>query len=215
MGTLPPYTVSSRKRRKSNSSTEEHESDVEEEYVDPDWNLAWPRFIVMSPLDDKEPLTKLSPFAVEKAILGKFGTVQKVTKMKSGSLLIEATRAKQSRMIRDTTSFLNIEVKCTPHRSLNSSKGVIRDHGRDLYDMSEADIVMELREQGVEEVSRFILKKDGKEIKTNTLFVVELLMLNCLFNVTINDISVIYVTAHRCAGGLKKKFDLRSGLPTP
>ena len=171
MGTLPPYTVSSRKRRKSNSSTEDHESDVEEEYVDPDWNLAWTRFIVMSPLDDTEPLTKLSPFAVKKAILGKFGTVQKVTKMKSGSLLIEATRAKQSRMIRDTTSFLNIDVKCTPHRSLNSSKGVIRDHGRDLYDMSEADIVMELREQGVEEVSRFILKKDGKEIKTNTLFV--------------------------------------------
>ena len=159
MDTLPPYTVSSRKRRKSNSSTEDHESDVDEEYVDPDWNLAWPRFIVMSPLDDTEPLTKLSPFAVEKAILGKFGTVQKVTKMKSGSLLIEATRAKQSRMIRDTTSFLNIDVKCTPHRSLNSSKGVIRDHGRDLYDMSEADIVMELREQGVEEVSRFILKK--------------------------------------------------------
>ena len=28
---------------------------------------------------------------------------------------------------------------------------------------------------------------------------------------TINDISVIYVTAHRCAGGLKKKLDLRSG----
>ena len=28
---------------------------------------------------------------------------------------------------------------------------------------------------------------------------------NWLFNVTINDISVIYVAAHRCAGGLKKK----------
>ena len=27
-----------------------------------------------------------------------------------------------------------------------------------------------------------------------------------LFNVTINDISVIYVTAHRCAGGLKKSW---------
>ena len=34
---------------------------------------------------------------------------------------------------------------------------------------------------------------------------------NWLFNVTINDISVKYVTAHRCAGGLKKKLDLRSG----
>ena len=37
------------------------------------------------------------------------------------------------------------------------------------------------------------------------------LELKWLFNVTINDISVIYVTAHRCAGGLKKKLDLRSG----
>ena len=35
--------------------------------------------------------------------------------------------------------------------------------------------------------------------------------LNWLFNVTINDISVIYVTAHRCAGGLNKKLYLRSG----
>ena len=31
-----------------------------------------------------------------------------------------------------------------------------------------------------------------------------------LFNVTFNDISVIYVTANRCAGGLKK-LNLRSG----
>ena len=35
--------------------------------------------------------------------------------------------------------------------------------------------------------------------------------LNWLFNVTINDISVIHVTAHRSAGGLKKKLNLRSG----
>ena len=34
---------------------------------------------------------------------------------------------------------------------------------------------------------------------------------NLLFNSTINVISVIYVTAHRCTGGPKKKFDLRSG----
>ena len=32
-----------------------------------------------------------------------------------------------------------------------------------------------------------------------------------LFNVTCNNISVIYVTAHRCAGRLKKKLNLRPG----
>ena len=36
-------------------------------------------------------------------------------------------------------------------------------------------------------------------------------MVYWLLNVTINDISVIYVTARRCAGGLKKKLDLLSG----
>ena len=35
--------------------------------------------------------------------------------------------------------------------------------------------------------------------------------MNLLFNVTCNNISVIYETTHRCAGGLKKKLDLRSG----
>ena len=51
------------------------------------------------------------------------------------------------------------------------------------------------------------------------LFVIEytllVVMVNWLFNVTINDISVIYVTAHRCAGGLKKQSHtkMKSGLP--
>ena len=41
----------------------------------------------------------------------------------------------------------------------------------------------------------------------------EKVKMNWLFNVTINDISVIHVTANRYAGGLKKKLDLRSGSP--
>ena len=172
MDTLPTNVVSSRKRIRANESSDDesqHEDDVIE--FDPNWKLTWPRFIVLAPVDESKPLTKLSPFLVEKHIYGKFGTVHKVTKMRSGSLLIEATRPAQARNILDTTSFMDIEVKASSHRSLNTSKGVIRDHGRDLYDMSENDIVMELRDQGVEAVSRFILKKEGKEIKTNTLFI--------------------------------------------
>ena len=38
---------------------------------------------------------------------------------------------------------------------------------------------------------------------------------NWLFNVKINDISVIYVTAHRCAGRLKTEVGPTVGLPTP
>ena len=171
MDTLPTNVVSSRKRVRSNdSSDDDHsDSDVEDEHI-ADW-FTWPRFIVLKPVEETQPLTKLSPFAVEKYIFGMYGTVKKVSKMKCGSLLIEASRITQAKKLMETEVFMDIDVRASPHRSLNTSKGVVRDHGRDLFDMSEADIVMELKDQGVREVSRFYLKKDGKEIKTNTLFV--------------------------------------------
>ena len=37
--------------------------------------------------------------------------------------------------------------------------------------MSDEDILNELSDQGVTDVSRFFLKKDGQNIKTNTLFI--------------------------------------------
>ena len=48
-------------------------------------------------------------------------------------------------------------------------------------------------------------------ISDTELYVTMEVKVNLLVNVTIYDISVIYVTAHRCAGGLKKKLYLRSG----
>ena len=44
----------------------------------------------------------------------------------------------------------------------------------------------------------------------DNVFTIILCEMNWLFNVAINAISVIYVTAHRCAGGLKT-LDQRSG----
>ena len=91
--------------------------------------------------------------------------------MKSCALLVEAARSTQAKMIFDTTMLINTDVKATAHRSLNTSKGVIRDYGRDLFNMTETDIVKEFATQGVESVSRFILKNERKEIKTNTYFI--------------------------------------------
>ena len=51
---------------------------------------------------------------------------------------------------------------------LNSSRGVIRC--RNLADMSEVEIRDELKDQGVVGVNRVTLKKEGKVIPTNTLF---------------------------------------------
>ena len=146
----------------------EHEQDLSKK---PSQNANFPRFIVMKPTYADQPLTKLSPFAVEKSILGRYGTVKQVKKLKDGSLLIEVEKYIQAQLILDTQTFLDIEVDADAHHSLNVSKGVIRDHHHDLQNMSDEDIRRELSSQGVLKVTRFILKKDGKDIKTNTLFV--------------------------------------------
>ena len=91
--------------------------------------------------------------------------------MKTGALLIEATRATQAQQILATTDICGLAVTASAHRTLNSSKGVIKDHHRDLFYMADEDILNELSDQGVTNVSRFHPKKDGENIKTNTLFV--------------------------------------------
>ena len=171
MDTLHP---SSRKRIRADVSNSDDEhvnlhSDDEDTQPNPDVNM--PKFIVLKPTYPEQPLTKLSPFAVEKSILGRYGTVKQVKKLKDGSLLIEVTKNIQSRLLLETQTFLGIEVDAEAHRSLNISKGVIRDYHQDLRDMTEEEIKNELSSQGVTQVSRFILKKEGKEIKTNTLFI--------------------------------------------
>ena len=168
---------SSRKRIRSDLSNSD---DEQTEHVDSDGEhecnlsqkpeVSYPRFIVLKPVYSHQPLTKLSPFAVAKSIQGRFGTVNQVKKMKDGSLLIEASRNIQAKHILDTHNFLDIDVDAEAHHSLNTSKGVIRDYHQDLKDMTDDDIRKELASQGVTKVSRFILKKDNKEIKTNTLF---------------------------------------------
>ena len=74
MDNLTPHTVSSRKRVRSNDSDDDRNYDTDvDDQNQPDWNLVWPRFIVLDSVNPSEPLTKLSPFAVEKAIQGRFG----------------------------------------------------------------------------------------------------------------------------------------------
>ena len=54
------------------------------------------------------------------------------------------------------------------HKTLNSSRGVIRC--RELSDLSEVEIRDELKTQDVVEVHRVTVKKEGRVIPTNTLF---------------------------------------------
>ena len=82
-------------------------------------------------------------------------------------LLVETSRKSQTDNLLIISTFFGIKVSVTEHKSLNSSKGIIRD--RMLKGKKESEIVDYLKEQGVTECKRFTRKKDHKTVETNTL----------------------------------------------
>ena len=129
----------------------------------------WARYIILSTLEENEkPVTKLSPFVIEKAIKGIVGEVPSIKKMKNETLLVECKAKKQSMVLQSVLKFGGIKVIGTPSFRLNRSKGVIRDKGRGLYDMGETEITNELKGQGVLLTKRVKIKKNGNFIPTNT-----------------------------------------------
>ncbi len=64
------------------------------------------------------------------------------------------------------TKLANIEVDVSDDTPLNRSKGVIRT--RELDDTDEAEIVDELRSQGVIAAKRMIIRKNDRLIRTGT-----------------------------------------------
>ena len=130
-------------------------------------NDTFPRFLVIQSQGGSNPVTSLSPFVIEKQIESLIGTPKSVKKLKNKTLLVETNRKSQTENLLKVTSFFNLKVSVSQHNSLNSSKGIIRD--RMLKGESEDSIVEYLRPQGVTGCKRFIIKKEGQSVETNTL----------------------------------------------
>ena len=126
----------------------------------------WPRFIIIESLDKESSVAKLSPFAIHKGIMGIAGTVKDVKKLRSGHILVECAKKSHADNLLRASTLAGVGIKASPHRTLNSSKGVIRT--RDLDDVDEEEIAHELKPQGVLNVRRIVIKKDNKSIKTGT-----------------------------------------------
>ncbi|GFT04488.1 uncharacterized protein TNCV_1929981 [Trichonephila clavipes] len=95
------------------------------------------RFLIVSlPNND---MSKKSPFAIHKTLTEKGGEPKSVKRLRSGDLLIKTSSALQTKSLLHTTYFLDSPANITPHKSLNSSRGVISEP--DLFTTSEAEIL--------------------------------------------------------------------------
>ena len=103
----------------------------------------WPRFWICKSTRSDLPLSNLKIFALHKAILGMIGEVKQLKPMgRTGLLFIEVDRYTHVLNMIRTKCLVNIPVEFSPHRSLNSSQGVI--YCRPLDDVPEEEVLKEL-----------------------------------------------------------------------
>ncbi|KAK6178179.1 hypothetical protein SNE40_012989 [Patella caerulea] len=158
---IPPTPIKERKTKQKRPNTE----DVSELFnLKSKISKAWPRFLLIeSPSTD---LSKVSPFLITKGIAGLAAEPKAIKKLKNGTLLIECAKEQHATMLLTSTSLAFIPIKVSPHRSLNSSRGVIRC--RDLEGSSEDEMVQYLSSQGVSHVKRISVRRGDKVIATST-----------------------------------------------
>ena len=131
---------------------------------------AWPRFLMVEAVDAERPLSGLSPFAIKKFFTGVASSgFSEIKKIRTG-FLVKCDNKKTSEQLlkRNGTVCIDRPIRVSAHRGLNSCKGVIRCKG--LRNVCEAEIKQELAEQGVSDVYRVHIRKDGIRERTDTLF---------------------------------------------
>ena len=125
------------------------------------------KFLIIESTNKDKPITSLSPFVIEKQIEALIGTVKSVKKLRNQTLLVETTRKSQTENLLRTKTFFNLPVEVSEHKTLNSSKGIIRDKA--LKGESDDNIRENLQEQGVTAAKRFKVKKGHAFVDTNTI----------------------------------------------
>ncbi|GFX46001.1 uncharacterized protein TNCV_3132661 [Trichonephila clavipes] len=87
-----------------------------------------------------------SPFTIHKALKGIGGEPKSVKRLRSGDLLVETSSSTQTKSFLLAKTFLDSPVNIIPHKSLNTSRGVISE--TDLLTTSEAEILEGFSHQG-------------------------------------------------------------------
>ena len=138
----PPAT---NKKRRADESSQLSDSET-----DGTSSNSYPTFLVVEPKNGQT--IKLSIFAIQKLLKCAVGDVKSAKKLRNGSILLEVCSKAQATNALKMTTWVDTPVSVTPHRSLNSCKGIIRC--RDLRDCSEDEILGELSHEGVTHVNK-------------------------------------------------------------
>jgi hypothetical protein len=111
----------------------------------------------------------LSIFGIQKLLKCAIGEVKNVKKLRNGAVLIEVASKAQADNALKMHTWISTSVKVTPHRSMNTCKGVIRC--REIRDCSDDEVLEALCHEGVTHIKHVYAKKNGVNVHSNTFIV--------------------------------------------
>ena len=82
-------------KKRIRNNDQDSDSDSENEHSYNSYNN-WPRFLVVESSSDDLPLSKLSPFAVQKGFQAVAGTLKSIKRLRDGSFLVECGKRAQA-----------------------------------------------------------------------------------------------------------------------
>ena len=141
----------------TNSSSSSSSTSTKKPYV--------PRFLIIHS-EKGETISSLSPFVVHKTIMSIAGEPKSIKNLRSGDLLIQCAKESHEKNLLQMKTFCGLKCSITPHSSLNTSKGIIRCPA--LSRVTSDDIKEGMVEQGVTDVRRITVRRDGETKLTNT-----------------------------------------------
>ena len=104
-------------------------------------------------------ISLLSPFLVHKTIMSMAGEPKNIKNLRSGDLLIQCAKEPHEKNLLKMKTFCGLKCSVTPHKSLNTSKGIVRCPA--LIRQSNEHILEFMEEQGVRDVHRINVHRDG------------------------------------------------------
>ena len=124
-----------------------------------------PRFLLIHS-EQEETISSLSPFLVHKTIMSLTGEPKSIKTLRSGDLLIQCAKESHEKTLLQMKTFCNLKCSVKPHSSLNTSKGIVRCPA--LSKVTTEHIIEFMGEQGVTDVRRITVRRDGILKPTNT-----------------------------------------------
>ena len=125
-----------------------------------------PRFLIIHSEVERKDISLLSPFLIHKTIMSMAGEPKSIKNLRSGDLLIQCAKEPHEKSLLKMKTFCGLKCSVTPHKSLNTSKGIVRCPA--LIRQSSEHILEFMEEQGVTDVRRINVYRDGIQKPTNT-----------------------------------------------